>query len=45
MRLGFWVELDPLMTASGLDKSDLWKNRFNTAVNMPYPAGVIIATE
>ncbi len=42
---GFQVELDPLMTASGEEKSDPGKNRFYTAVNMPYPAGIILAAE
>ncbi len=35
----------PLMTASGLEKSDLRKNRFYSALNMPYPNGKIIAVE
>ncbi len=42
MRLGFLVRLDPLMTASGLEKSDLG---FYSALNMPYPNGKIIAIE
>ncbi len=34
------------MTASGLEKSDLWKkNRFYSALNMPYPNGESIAVE
>ncbi len=42
---GFKVELDPLMTASGLEKSDLGKNRFDSVLNMPYLNGKIIGTE
>ncbi len=45
MRLGFLVRLDPLMTASGLEKSDLGKNRFYSALNIPYPNGKSIAIE
>ncbi len=45
MRLGCLVELDHLMTASGLEKSDLGKNRFYSALNMPYPNGKIIVVE
>ncbi len=33
------------MTASGLEKSDLGKNRFYSALNMPYPNGKIIGAE
>ncbi len=33
------------MTASGLEKSDLGKNRFYSALNMPFPNGKIIAVE
>ncbi len=33
------------MTASGLEKSDLGKNRFYTSLNMPYPTGKIIAAQ
>ncbi len=33
------------MTASGLEKSDLGKNPFYSALNMPYPNGKIIAIE
>ncbi len=45
MRLGFLGRAGPLVIASGLDKSDLWKNRFYSALNMPYPNGKIIAVE
>ncbi len=31
------------MTASGLEKSGMGKNQFYTAVNKPYPTGIIIA--
>ncbi len=34
-----------MMTASHLEKSDLGKNRFYSALNMPYPNGTIIAVE
>ncbi len=37
--------MDPLMTTSGLEKTDLGKNRFYSALNMPYPSGKIIAVE
>ncbi len=40
MRLGFKVELDPLMTVSGLEKSDLGKNRFYIPINRPYPTDI-----
>ncbi len=33
------------MTASGLEKSDLGKNRFYSALNMTYPNGKIIRAE
>ncbi len=33
------------MTASGLEKSVLGKNRFYSALNMPYPNGKIIGAE
>ncbi len=33
------------MTASVLEKSDLWKNRFYSALNMPYLNGKIIGIE
>ncbi len=33
------------MKASGLEKSDLGKNRFYSALNMPYPNGNIIGAE
>ncbi len=33
------------MTASGLEKSGLGKNRFYSALNMPYPNGKIIGAE
>ncbi len=33
------------MTASGLEKSDDGKNRFYSALNMPYPNGKIIAAK
>ncbi len=33
------------MTASGLEKSDLGKNRFYSALNMPYPNGRTIGAE
>ncbi len=33
------------MTASVLEKSDLGKNRFYSALNMPYPNGKIIEAE
>ncbi len=33
------------MTASGLEKSDLGKNQFYLALNMPYPNGKIIGAE
>ncbi len=33
------------MTASGLEKSDLGKNRFYSALNMPYLNGEIIGAE
>ncbi len=33
------------MTAFGLEKSDLGKNRFHSALNMPYPNGKIIGAE
>ncbi len=33
------------MTASGLEKSDLGKNRFYSALNMPYLNGKIIGAE
>ncbi len=33
------------MTASGLEKSDLGKTRFYSALNMPYPNGKIIGAE
>ncbi len=33
------------MTASVLEKSDLGKNRFYSALNMPYPNGKIIGAE
>ncbi len=33
------------MTASGLEKSDLGKHRFYSALNMPYPNGKIIKAE
>ncbi len=33
------------MTASGLEKSDLGKNRFFSALNMPYQKGKIIGAE
>ncbi len=33
------------MTASGLEKSDLGKNQFYSALNMPYPNGKIIGAE
>ncbi len=33
------------MTASVLEKSDLVKNRFYSALNMPYPNGKIIRAE
>ncbi len=45
MRLGFLGRAEPLMTASGLEKSDLGKNRLYSALNMPYPNGKIIAVE
>ncbi len=45
MRLGFLGRAGPLVIASSLDKSDLWKNRFYSALNMPYPHGKIIAVE
>ncbi len=35
----------PLMTASGLEKLDLGKNRSYSALNMHYPNTKIIATE
>ncbi len=34
--LGFYVQLDPMMTSSDLEKSDLGKKRFYTAVKMHY---------
>ncbi len=33
------------MAASGVEKSDLQKNRFYKALNVPYPAGLIIAAQ
>ncbi len=33
------------MTASVLKKSDLGKNQFDSALNMPYPNGKIIGAE
>ncbi len=33
------------MTASGLEKSDLGKNRLNSALNMPYQKYKIISAE
>ncbi len=33
------------MTSSGLEKSDLGKNRFYTVLNVPYPTGKIIAAQ
>ncbi len=33
------------MTASGLEKSDLGKNRFYSALNMPYLNGKVIGAE
>ncbi len=33
------------MTASGLEKSDLEKNRFYSAISIPYPNGKIIGAE
>ncbi len=39
------MELDPLITASDLEKSDLGKNRFYSALNMPYLKGKIIGAE
>ncbi len=33
------------MTASGLEKSDLGKHRYYSALNMPYPNGKIIEAE
>ncbi len=33
------------MTAFGLEKSDLGKNRFYSAANMPHPNGKIIGAE
>ncbi len=33
------------MTAPGLEKSDLGKNRFYSSLNMPYPNGKIIGAE
>ncbi len=33
------------MTASGLGRSDLGKNLFYSALNLPYPNGKIIAVE
>ncbi len=33
------------MTASGLEKSDLGKNRFYSALNVLYPNGKVIAVE
>ncbi len=33
------------MTVSSLEKSDLGKNRFYSALNMPYPNGKIIGVE
>ncbi len=45
MRLGFLGRAGPLMAASGLEKSDPEKNRFNSALNMPYSNGKIIAVE
>ncbi len=33
------------MTVPGLEKSDLGKNRFYSALNMPYPNGHIIGAE
>ncbi len=45
MRLGFLGRAAPLMTATGLEKSDLVKNRFYTSLNMPYPTGKIIAAQ
>ncbi len=33
------------MTASGLEKSGLGKNRFYSALNTPYPNGKIIGAE
>ncbi len=33
------------MTAFGIEISDLGKNRFYSALNMPYPNGKIIAVE
>ncbi len=33
------------MSASGLEKSDLGKNRFYSPLNMPYPNGKIIGAE
>ncbi len=41
----FGFQLDPLMTTSGLEKSDLGKNRFYSALNKPYRNGKIIAVE
>ncbi len=45
MSLGFLGKARPLLTTSGLEKSDLGKNRFYSALNMPYPNGKIIAAE
>ncbi len=33
------------MTVSGLEKSDLGKNRFYSALNMPYLNGKIVGAE
>ncbi len=35
----------PLMNASGLEKSDVGKNQFYSALNMSYPNGKIIGAE
>ncbi len=45
MRLGFLGRAGPLMTASGIEKSDLGKHRFYSAPNMPYLNGKIIGAE
>ncbi len=45
MSLGFLGRAGPLLTTSGLEKSDPGKNRFYSTLNMPYPKGKIIAAE
>ncbi len=45
MRLGFLGRIGPPDDRLWLRKSDLGKNRFYSALNMPYPNGKIIAVE